>query len=192
MRAAEQVPRDQLGAAGGQRKLRMPHALYAQAEDEQNHQRKIHRQIHVQIQIPTADRGRRDLVRAHKQVLVCTIDRQEHAGAAENQIHGEPDQQTLARSAPDPVLPARAQILRVEADDRGAERIHRTHQEIVELVGGAESVLGGVSGRHDAVLPDVKPDQRALHHDDADCQHRKRKSHRQPLTQVLRIYADLA
>lgn len=31
----------------------------------------------------------------------------------------------------------------------------------------------------------------ALHHDDADCQHRKRKSHRQTLTQVLRIYADL-
>lgn len=86
---------------------------------------------------------------------------------------------------------ARAQILRVEADDRGAERIHRAHQEIVELVGRAESVLGGVSGHHDAVRPDVKADQCALHHDDADRQHRKLKPHRQTLTQVLRIYADL-
>ena len=169
----------------------MPHALHAGAEDEQDHQRKVHGQIHVQIQVPVADRGRRDLVRAHKQVLVCAPDRQEHAGAAEDQIHDEPDQETLDRSAPDPVLSARAQILRVEADDRGAERIHRAHQEVVELVGRAEAVLRGVSGRHDAVRPDVEADERALHHDDADRQHRKLKSHRQSLTQVLRIHGEL-
>ena len=181
---ADQDPRHQLGTAGHQRVLRVSDALDRRSENKQDHQHEIQGQVHIKIGISVADRGLRDLIRTHKQVLVRAVYGEKHTEAAENPIHGKADKQALYGAAADPVLPSRAQILGMEADDGRAQGVHGAHKEVIELIGGAESVLGGIAGYHDPALADVKAHKRTLHHDDADCQHRKLKAHGNALSQV--------
>ena len=69
------------------------------------------------------------------------------------------------------VIGTRAEILRRKAGHRRAETVERRHQQVIDLVCRTETVLRRI-GDHRSTQH-IKLNNDALHHDDADCQHRK-------------------